>query len=181
MSSSNNSKYAALVLGMHRSGTSCFSRCLNILGYSTPKTLIPPDHSNKMGHWESRKIARLNDSILENLGLKWDSWNNIDISLLRDSERKSFKSDIISTIKSEFQRPEYILVKEPRICRFTSIYLDALRDLDYEINIFFNNETFNLVGWQTKDIYQNVNVTNLSSIQKNKQVNKDIFELPTQN
>src|SRR5210317_1427329 len=42
-----------------------------------------------------------------------------------------------------------------------------------EINVFFDNKTFNLVGWQTKDIYQNINVTYLSSIQKNKQVNKD--------
>ena len=50
-----------------------------------------------------------------------------------------------------------------------------------EINVFFDNETFNLVGWQTKDIYQNVSVTYLSSIQKNKQINKDLFKLPTQN
>ena len=50
-----------------------------------------------------------------------------------------------------------------------------------EINVFFDNKTFNLIGWQTKDIYQNINVTYLSSIQKNKQVNKDLFELPTQN
>ena len=50
-----------------------------------------------------------------------------------------------------------------------------------EINVFFDNKTFNLVGWQTKDIYQNINVTYLSSIQKNKQINKDLFKLPTQN
>ena len=50
-----------------------------------------------------------------------------------------------------------------------------------EINIFFNNESFNLVGWQTKDIYQNVNITYLSSIKKNQKVNKDLFKLPTQN
>ena len=52
---------------------------------------------------------------------------------------------------------------------------------DYEINIFFDNETFNLIGWQTKDIYQNVNVTYLSSIKKNQKVNKNLFKLPTQN
>jgi outer membrane lipoprotein-sorting protein len=50
-----------------------------------------------------------------------------------------------------------------------------------EINVFFDNENFNLVGWQTKDIYQNVNITYLSSIKKNYQVNEDLFELPTQN
>ena len=50
-----------------------------------------------------------------------------------------------------------------------------------EISIFFDNESFNLIGWQAKDIYQNVNITYLSSIKKNQKVNKDLFELPTQN
>ena len=51
---------------------------------------------------------------------------------------------------------------------------------DNEINIFFDDKTFNLIGWQTKDIYQNVNVTYLSSIQLNQQIDKDLFKLPTQ-
>ena len=49
------------------------------------------------------------------------------------------------------------------------------------INIFFDNENFDLVGWQTKDIYQNVNVTYLYSIKKNHKVDKDLFKLPAQN
>ena len=52
---------------------------------------------------------------------------------------------------------------------------------DNEINIFFDDKTFNLIGWQTKDIYQNVNVTYLSSIQLNQQVDKKLFQLPAQN
>ena len=52
---------------------------------------------------------------------------------------------------------------------------------DNEFNIFFDSETFNLIGWQTKDIYQNVNVTYLSSIEVNQQVDKDLFKLPIQN
>ena len=52
---------------------------------------------------------------------------------------------------------------------------------DSEINIFFDNKTFNLVGWQTKDIYQNINVTYLSSIKINQNVDKNLFKLPTQN
>ena len=52
---------------------------------------------------------------------------------------------------------------------------------DSEISIFFDNKTFNLVGWQTKDIYQNINVTYLSSIKINQQVDKNLFKLPTQN
>ena len=52
---------------------------------------------------------------------------------------------------------------------------------DNEISIFFDDQTFNLIGWQTKDIYQNVNVTYLYSIQLNQQIDKDLFKLPTQN
>ena len=52
---------------------------------------------------------------------------------------------------------------------------------DNEINIFFDNKNFNLVGWQSKDIYQNINVTYLSSIKINQQVDKNLFKLPTQN
>ena len=52
---------------------------------------------------------------------------------------------------------------------------------DSEINVFFDNKTFNLVGWQTRDIYQNINVTYLSSIKINQQVDKNLFKLPTQN
>ncbi|WP_435088331.1 LolA family protein [Candidatus Pelagibacter bacterium nBUS_29] len=52
---------------------------------------------------------------------------------------------------------------------------------DSEINIFFDDKNFNLVGWQTKDIYQNVNVTYLSSTQVNQEVDEDLFKLPAQN
>jgi len=57
----------------------------------------------------------------------------------------------------------------------------TIKDDDNEINIFFDYKTFNLIGWQTKDIYQNLNITFLSSIKRNEIFNKDIFKLPTQN
>ena len=50
-----------------------------------------------------------------------------------------------------------------------------------EIKIFFDKENFDLIGWQTKDIYQNINITYLSSIKKNQKVNKDLFKIPAQN
>ena len=50
-----------------------------------------------------------------------------------------------------------------------------------EINIFFDNYSYNLIGWQTKDVYQNFNITFLSSIRKNRVLSKNLFNLPTQN
>jgi outer membrane lipoprotein-sorting protein len=57
----------------------------------------------------------------------------------------------------------------------------VIKENDLEINIFFDEKTFNLIGWQTVDIYQNINVTYLSSILINQQIETDLFKLPTQN
>jgi outer membrane lipoprotein-sorting protein len=50
-----------------------------------------------------------------------------------------------------------------------------------EINLFFDKETYNLVGWQTLDIYQNLSITYLSAITKNVKLKKNLFKLPSQN
>ena len=52
---------------------------------------------------------------------------------------------------------------------------------DNEINLFFDKDNFNLIGWQTKDIYQNLSITYLSSISKNNNLNKNLFILPMRN
>ena len=54
-------------------------------------------------------------------------------------------------------------------------------DGNSEINIFFDNQTYNLIGWQNTDIYQNFNITFLSSIRKNRVLSKNLFEIPSQN
>ena len=106
------------------------------------------------------------------------------------------KSLVIKT-KSSFYR--YPLKKTPlnlildknflikKIGRLNEKILDqtyinfSIVENDNEINVFFDDKTFNLVGWQTKDIYQNINFTYLYSIKKNQKVNKNLFKLPTQN
>ena len=105
------------------------------------------------------------------------------------------KSLVIKTITSFYRYPlnktplNLILDKNFLIKRIQNLkeklsetYINfEIVENDSEINIFFDNKTFNLVGWQTKDIYQNINVTYLSSIRVNQQVDKNLFKLPTQN
>ena len=106
------------------------------------------------------------------------------------------KSLVIKTLSSFYRYPlkktplNLILDKSFLISRIpylkeevinTSYINFKIMENDNEFNIFFDNETFNLIGWQTKDIYQNINVTYLSSIEVNQQVDKDLFKLPIQN
>ena len=44
-----------------------------------------------------------------------------------------------------------------------------------EINIFFDKNNYNLIGWQTLDIYHNLNITYLSSVKKNEELKKNMF------
>jgi outer membrane lipoprotein-sorting protein len=106
------------------------------------------------------------------------------------------KSLVIKTISSFYRYPlkktplNLILDKKFLINRIYDLKEERLNtsyinfkilENDNEFNIFFDNETFNLIGWQTKDIYQNVNITYLSSIQINQKVDKNLFKLPIQN
>ena len=52
---------------------------------------------------------------------------------------------------------------------------------DNEINLFFDKKTYNLIGWQTIDIYQNISITYLSSIKRNQKLDNKLFILPKQN
>ena len=52
---------------------------------------------------------------------------------------------------------------------------------DNEINIFFDSTNYNLIGWQTLDIYQNLSITYIFSLKINQLIEKNIFKLPTSN
>tara|TARA_B100000674_G_scaffold399934_1_gene345281 strand:- start:147 stop:695 length:549 start_codon:yes stop_codon:yes gene_type:complete len=57
----------------------------------------------------------------------------------------------------------------------------VISEKDNEINIFFDNKTYDLIGWQNTDIYQNFNITFLSSIRKNRVLPKKLFIIPAPN
>ena len=66
-------------------------------------------------------------------------------------------------------------IVEDKFVRFTFI------ENDNEINIFFNKKNYDLIGWQTLDIYQNLSITYLYSILKNQNLDENLFVLPKQN
>ena len=66
-------------------------------------------------------------------------------------------------------------IVEDKFVRFTFI------ENDNEINIFFSRENYNLIGWQTLDIYQNLSITYLYSVLKNQNLDKNLFVLPKRN
>ena len=89
------------------------------------------------------------------------------------------KSLVVRTITSYYKYP---LNKTPLNLILDKNYINfVIKENDHEINLFFDEKTFNLIGWQTVDIYQNINVTYLSSVLVNQKIESNLFKLPTQN
>ena len=106
------------------------------------------------------------------------------------------KSLVIKTISSYYRYPlnktplNLILDKKFLISKIHDLnektidrsYINySILENDSKINVFFDKNSFNLIGWQIKDIYQNTALTLLHSISTNKQIEKKIFKLPQQN
>ena len=57
----------------------------------------------------------------------------------------------------------------------------TIKENGQSIEIFFDINDYNLIDWQTKDIYQNTAVTLLYSVKSNQIVDEKIFKTPLQN
>ena len=106
------------------------------------------------------------------------------------------KSLVIKTISSYYNYP---LKKTPLNLILDKNYLlNRIKEMDINsmeknfisfkfveenniIKVFFDKKNFNLIGWQTTDIYQNLSTTYLSSIVLNQKIKKKTFNLPSQN
>ena len=106
------------------------------------------------------------------------------------------KSLVIKTRSSYYRYPiektalNYILDKDFLINKIYNLnekiidksYINyTINENESVIDIFFDIKTYNLIGWQTKDIYQNKSKTLLTSILLNQKINKQLFNLPLQN
>ena len=82
----------------------------------------------------------------------------------------------------EFILNKNYLIKKILNLKFRDIdnkYLNfTIFENNNEINIFFDKKNFNIVGWQTEDIYQNLSITFISNVKINQKIDDKIFILP---
>ena len=85
---------------------------------------------------------------------------------------------------------KFLLDKEYLISKMSIVELQEINDeyLNFlflennnEINIFFDKKSLSLSGWQTKDVYQNLVITFISSVKINQKIDNKIFTLPKNN
>lgn len=124
---------AILVLGMHRSGTSAFTRTTNLLGADLPSNLMPPSPgANEKGFWESMDVYHLNDEILENSGSSWDDWRRFNPDWFQSNEAVAFGHTAGEILDKDFASSSLFVLKDPRICRLLPFWVDVIRQANAE-------------------------------------------------
>jgi hypothetical protein len=123
---------AVLVLGMHRSGTSAFTRFLNLLGLDLPTGLIPGTVENRQGYWESIELMELHEQALASCDSWWGDWRRIPQEWFASAECRMFGDRLMSIVRRDFANADIFVVKDPRICRLAPLWLQTLAQLHIE-------------------------------------------------
>ena len=118
-----------IVLGMHRSGTSALTRCINLLGVPVGRgdDLMAANEANPRGYWESSALTRLNDDILAAWGATWfapprwsDGWHE-------DARLSELRVRAAEVLASVFTTAEWVW-KDPRTCLTLPFWRSLLGD-----------------------------------------------------
>lgn len=129
-SASTARRQAVLVLGMHRSGTSALAGAVNVLGASSPKTLIQADAANPRGFFESLPLVLAHDDVLAAADSSWHDWRRIDPRWMLSQASQRHRSRIRTLLTDEFGESPLFMVKDPRLCRLLPMMSSVLVDMD---------------------------------------------------
>jgi len=122
---SGAARRAIVVLGMHRSGTSAVTRLLALAGGAPPREVMPPTADNPQGYWESPKIARFNNRLLESAGTRWNDDATIAPAWFSSAARREDLALATDILAEEFPATDRLVVKDPRICRLLPFWLEV--------------------------------------------------------
>jgi hypothetical protein len=125
------SKHSSIIiLGMHRSGTSCLAGFLQASGvyFGAPDSFMAPaTPQNPKGFWERREIRRICDTLLFSAGYDWDRISNFEPAHVRpeviDQQREAF-----GRLQQELGTHNVAALKEPRLCLLLPFFADLAAD-----------------------------------------------------
>lgn len=135
----DNHSTAICILGMHRSGTSCVTRAINLLGVYLGEEAKVRGHGsdNAEGFWEHPKIRDLQERLLARLHRTWDTaaplpdgWHQFDVV-------RPFMDELKRLIATDFANRRLWAWKDPRTCLLLPLWRDVLAELKIKLLCVF--------------------------------------------
>lgn len=108
----------ALVLGMHRSGTSAFTGLLVQAGLDAPQDLMQPTERNPKGYFESLGVMGINEQLLHAMGSNWSSaWTLTGPWWQQHAEPvQQWRSNLLQVLQTSYPPQGRPILKDPRLC-----------------------------------------------------------------
>lgn len=124
-------KSCLLVIGMHRTGTSAIAELLGRTGFHLGRDLIGANAWNPHGHFESRAVIGLNDSLLAAGAAHWHTLFHAlpATETLIERARPEFQD----LLRQVFDEAPSIAIKDPRLCRLLPVWRTLLREAGYRV------------------------------------------------
>ena len=120
---------------MHRSGTSAFTRALNLLGVDLPGNLMLPAPDNVRGFWESKDLAAIHDELLAAAGTSWDAWTRVEPDWFESHACGRFRARLLVLLAADFGASRLFVLKDPRMCRLFPLWHGVLREFDSVVRV----------------------------------------------
>lgn len=131
--STDSSHELLLVCGMHRSGTSVVTRCLELFGYSLGESLMEPGEDNPTGFFEDLDVVRLNDDLLLGNGSTWDAPVFTERKGLTWSPQQL--AEAAEVLKGKLAGAPKLAIKDPRVCLTLPFWRALATHLDVPLRL----------------------------------------------
>jgi hypothetical protein len=107
----------AVVLGMHRSGTSAATRLVNLLGLSLGRgPMVPSTDGNPRGHWESLRLRDVNEAVLTAFGGNWAGPPPLEPGWEREPRLDPLRVEARDAFAEVYRGAGPWVWKDPRTC-----------------------------------------------------------------
>lgn len=127
-----NRPVGIIVLGMHRSGTSALTGCLDILGVSLGAPLMPANYDNERGYFELAEVVTIHDELLGSFGASALDLTKLPANWASQPTARGAQERLYDVLRRNFDGKPLWGVKDPRLCVLLPLWEPLLRDLNVE-------------------------------------------------
>jgi hypothetical protein len=89
---------------------------LSQAGYDAPADLMAADAVNPSGYWESKGLFHRNDTLLEQLGSRWDHPERLPPGWEDSEAAITWRQGVLRHLETVFAGARAPLIKDPRLC-----------------------------------------------------------------
>jgi len=122
-----------IVVGMHRSGTSAFTKGLELFGVDLGQNLLAGDENNPKGYFEDNQLITINDNILRTSGLFWSTFQFIEPADLLGPRFQKEQNEAREFLKGKLAQGTPIGLKDPRLCRTLPLWQKILVEMGVRV------------------------------------------------